>query len=547
MGAFSLIVVINLLNRCAMTVSNESDSDGNDFADEWLRQPDTLFVESSFDSQLNSPKKNKGGKKIDSGSEGFGDFNISDQLVQNLKSGMGLDKLFDLQKLMLEKVKESCDANGFFGFQHGSICESDLCVCSSTGSGKTIAYLLPVIHAMQSVKGSLPGLPKVLVLAPTKDLVDQIASVCVQLVSSTGFVVFKIGSSSCTLAEEAQSLVSECPFTNEFRPIGADIVIATPGRLAEHLRNTKGFSLKYLRFLVIDEVDALFNTHPFDWLHQIETSVYCNDSAIPRLRPNNRLLKDLLRNDWVPFQKILVSATFPTDDKVLHPFHLQNPRLIISESIFKSKKTLNAFDSSSLMTIPSNISIRFSACEDSDKPLLFLCFVLTMKVRRFLCFVNGPGTAQKLSSLLYFMMDKKSDVCFLEKSNTHEHAKLLTKFKNGELNGVISNDVLARGIDQEFETVLNYDSKLDAKTFVHRVGRCGRAGRKGTAYSLVSPYEVDDFLHMAKSLGIENPETKNFHSDEISDLQPKYVESLQQLKLKSFSQKTKGHQKTKSS
>ena len=96
--------------------------------------------------------------------------------------------------------------------------------------------------------------------------------------------------------------------------------------------------------------------------------------------------------------------------------------------------------------------------------------------------------------------------------------------------GIISSDVLARGVDQEFENVLIYDSVLDAKKFVHRVGRCGRAGRKGIAYSFVSPYEIDVFLHMTSVLKVDKLECMSVDEEHVKSLRPQYVECLQQLK-----------------
>ena len=172
--------------------------------------------------------------------------------------------------------------------------------------------------------------------------------------------------------------------------------------------------------------------HPFDWLTQIETSIHCGDPAVPRIDPRNRKLKDLLRNDWVPMQKILVSATFPTSTEVLQPFQLHKPKLIVSENIFKSSQTMLS-SGGNLMFIPSNISVKYIICEEMDKPLIFLYFLMELKLSRFLCFTKGCKTAEKLFSL-FNLMSRDANVCFLSKAKPNQHASLLKKFSKGEIN-----------------------------------------------------------------------------------------------------------------
>ncbi len=208
-----------------------------------------------------------------------------------------------------------------------------------------------------------------------------------------------------------------------------------------HRMLCSGFSLKYLRFLVVDEVDAFFNLHPFDWLNRIEESVlFDNQDKTPRLHPTDRLAKDLLRSDWVPLQKILVSATFPTTYEVLEPFHLNEPKLIISEIVFRHMENSSSVDMDiddvSLMSIPKNIQISHVVCEEMDKPLLFLYFVLKRKLPKFLCFVKGLQKAEKLHTLAK-KMEPNCNICFVSKLKDRKHAQLLSKFSRGEYQVIV--------------------------------------------------------------------------------------------------------------
>merc|ERR1712117_256077 len=115
-----------------------------------------------------------------------------------------------------------------------------------------------------------------------------------------------------------------------------------------------------------------------------------------------------------------------------------------------------------------------------NKPLEFLYYLVVHKMTRFLCFVNEANFPEKLFN---FAMDTggttDSKICYLSKANAKQHKDLIQKYTDGEIDGIISTEQLSRGMDINFNIVFNYDSTLKAKYFVHRSGRCGRAGRKG--------------------------------------------------------------------
>ncbi|XP_071500712.1 uncharacterized protein, partial [Diadema antillarum] len=193
---------------------------------------------------------------------------LDKRLVSTLSS-LRIEKLFPVQHhvipVILETLKYGLHA-GCAGFR-----PRDVCVSAPTGSGKTLAYAIPIVQAL--LDRVVPQI-RALIVLPTRDLATQVHKVMASLCQNTSLKSVLIGGTK-TFAHEQSLLVKESD--GELRS-AADIVVATPGRLVDNLNQTPGFSLKHLRFLVIDEADRMMDHISQDWIAQVEKSAYGGDT-----------------------------------------------------------------------------------------------------------------------------------------------------------------------------------------------------------------------------------------------------------------------------
>jgi ATP-dependent RNA helicase DDX51/DBP6 len=182
-------------------------------------------------------------------------FEIHPKLMNNLKKS-GIVELFPVQHFVIPYILRGRDVG----------------VCAPTGSGKTLSYLIPII---QSLIGRSVVRLRALIVLPTRDLAEQVYQVALQFCKGTGIkcaaiyghVPFKVDQETLIDGEES----------------AVDVVIATPGRLVDHLRETNRFTLQHLRFLVIDEADRLQMESFQDWIAKVLDSAYNSAEALPRI------------------------------------------------------------------------------------------------------------------------------------------------------------------------------------------------------------------------------------------------------------------------
>ncbi|GMP33932.1 hypothetical protein CsSME_00007030 [Camellia sinensis var. sinensis] len=334
-----------------------------------------------------------------------------------------------------DQLIEACDN---LGWKHPSKIQAeaiphalegkDLIGLAQTGSGKTGAFALPILQALLET----PQAFFACVLSPTRELAIQIAE--------------------------------------QFEALGSGIgvkcaVVATPGRLLDHLSNTKGFSLRTLKFLVLDEADRLLNE---DFEKAIDELL----SVIPRER-----------------NTYLYSATMTKKVRKLQRACLRNPVKIEAASKYSTVDSLKQ----QYLFVPA----KHKNC--------YLVYILSEKSgSTSMVFTRTCDSTGLLAQML-----RNLGLRAIPISGHMTQAKrlgALNKFKAGECNILVCTDVASRGLDiPSVDMVINYDIPSNSKDYIHRVGRTARAGRSGVAISIVSQYELEWYIQIEKLIGKKLP------------------------------------------
>lgn len=317
----------------------------------------------------------------------------------------------------------------------------NLIAASETGSGKTMAFLLPLL---EKIKGTPKRPIKVLVISPTKELSDQTLKVAKQIARYTNILSFSIyGGKSIT--EQIRDIKK-----------GFHLLVACPGRLQDHILKNN-IDLSGVEYLVFDEADQLMD---LGFLPQIE--------VIMEATPNRK-------------QTLLFSATINDEVKILIKDYLGKGKILKLNEL-KPKAIINEV----FCPIASNLKYSF---------LRFL--IKHKKIKSALIFTNTKEEARILSTLL------KADhypVVVLEGDMTsHQRQKALTSLKSKTSRFLIATDVVSRGIDIPHLThVINYSIPLNLESYIHRVGRTARFENNGEAITLYDNVELDDLNRLLK-------------------------------------------------
>ncbi|KAK3343604.1 P-loop containing nucleoside triphosphate hydrolase protein [Lasiosphaeria hispida] len=447
--------------------------------------------------------------------------------------------------------------------------QGDVVVAAPTGSGKTLAYVLPMVNDIS--KGIVTKLRGIVVL-PTRELVQQVQLACeacvaafgggkgkrVKIGTAVGNKVFKeeqalimgkehqydpagyreymrkqhilfsldsSGESDDGLPELNRKAVK--PMVDHvFHHISkVDILICTPGRLVEHINKTRGFTLDYVRWLVVDEADKLLGQGFQQWL----------DVVMRGLSTQKPSTRDFPGSNKTGPRKVVLSATMTRDLSLLNGLQLSWPSLVLLEGTKAGEQALPALLKESVVKIR----------EPSHKPL----YLVDLLHSEYLAAINESTTAAKentkddeaKSASEASDSDSSSDdeaeaespaakthklnttVLIFTKSNeaalrlsrllailspdfapligtltsstkTSRRAHTLRAFAQGKLQILVASDLVSRGIDLlNLDHVINYDLPISETSYVHRVGRTARAGRAGHAWTLVEYNEARRF------------------------------------------------------
>ena len=371
---------------------------------------------------------------------------------------------------IIESLCETCDALGYKSptpIQSQSIPLAlegrDLIGLAETGSGKTAAFVLPILQALMAKPQQLHSL----ILAPTRELAYQIS----QAVQALGSLI----SVRCAVLVGGMDMIPQAIALGK-KP---HVVVATPGRLLDHLENTKGFSLRQLKYLVMDEADRLLDL-----------------DFGPIL---DKILRILPRDGRRTY---LFSATMSSKVESLQRASLQNPARV-SVSVDKYQTV------SSLIQKMMFIPLKYKD--------LYLIYILNeLAGQTGIIFTRTVNEAQRLSILL-----KKlgfSAIPIHGQLSQQNRLAALNKFRAKSKSLLIATDVAARGLDiPSVDLVLNFDLPQDSKTYIHRVGRTARAGKSGTALNFVTQYDVELFLRIEHFLGKKLDEYLK-HDDVIQEV-----------------------------
>lgn len=533
-------------------------------------------------------------------------WNLPSFLVSNLERD-GYENFFPIQSLVIPDVIAS--------ERHSQIRVRDICVSAPTGSGKSLAFVLPVLNALSNT--TVRRL-RALVVLPSRDLATQVFKVFKRYSEGSQLQVgLAIGQTDFEAEQKALILgftsnISHMPaaareggdfavlrhafnptnpkfaveafarspgyFLGQQRPEGlgngissalstplggrsaVDILVATPGRLIDHLDMTPGFTLQHLRFLVIDEADRLLNQSYQGWIHRVTTAATSSntikhqtnstDQATVRngvslaLDPitwrksmaNNRstsIAASVSRP--VPLRKMLFSATLTRDPQKLASLGLVNPKHFDAHhlNIKAGMQTKGEGDmgmdrhvhaSTQRYSVPPSLSEHKLVCTAEQKPLVLVALLLQhiSEARQHdnglgnmaVVFTSSLDSTHRLARLLQLLWSAAgygpatAIAEFSSALSQKQRSKLMRRCAvpvgssgddQNRVSVIICSDGMSRGMDlPNVGAVINYDVPRYAKTYVHRCGRTARAGKKGRAISVLKGGQMGEFVKMRK-------------------------------------------------
>ncbi len=315
------------------------------------------------------------------------------------------------------------------------LADNDVMARAKTGTGKTAAFALPILHKLITAVNRV-NILSTLVLVPTRELAQQIHASFIQYSLNTDVkIVAAFGGVS--IKPQISNLMK-----------GVDILIATPGRLLDLLSN-EHLSLKNLSILVFDEADRM-----------LDLGFKAEVDQIIKQTPKNR-------------QTLLFSATF--DDSIYK----------FSKLLLKTPKVITIDDKNEVV---GNVE-QLVYSVDADRKRELLSYLIGSKNwQQVLIFTRTKKTADELAKEICKDGIKAQSIHGDKSQGARD--KALLDFKLGKVRALVATDVAARGIDiVDLEYVVNYELPFVAEDYVHRIGRTGRAGKSGLALSLVAPNE----------------------------------------------------------
>jgi superfamily II DNA/RNA helicase len=330
----------------------------------------------------------------------------------------------------------------------------DVVASAQTGTGKTAAYVLPALQMLADTKPSRK--PRVIILSPTRELTIQIAKV---INDFTRFLHLRV-----------VSIVGGVPYGKQLRELSNDfdILIATPGRLLDHMENGR-IDLSEIKMLVLDEADRMLD---MGFIKPIRD--------IAKLTPRNR-------------QTVLFSATMDSKLMSLAKNLLQNPIRIDIAPVKADTQLITQ-------------EIHFMN-DTSQKKKLLDTILDGENVHKAIIFSSTKRNAKKLKTQIDYAGHKVGEMHGDLKQNARN--RILAQFRSGKIKFLVATDVASRGIDvADISHVINYDLPRFSEDYVHRIGRTGRAGKTGTAISLALNSEKQYLRNIEKYIKQKIPRAR---------------------------------------
>ena len=317
----------------------------------------------------------------------------------------------------------------------------DLIACAQTGTGKTAAYILPILNRLAE-KDHPEDVVKALIMAPTRELAQQID------IQFEGFSYFLPVSTVVVYGGGDGALWEQ---QKKGLRLGADIAIATPGRLISHIQHSD-IDLSKVEYFVLDEADRMLDMGFFDDIMQIV-------EKLPKER-----------------QTVLFSATMPPKIRQLAQKVLRNPEEI-NVAISKPNEAI--------------IQAAYICHEGQKMGIIEELFNKPTKNKTIIF----ASSKQKVKDLAYTLKRKRFNVAAMHSDlEQPERESVMLNFKNGKTDVLVATDIVARGIDiDEIGLVINFDVPHDPEDYIHRIGRTARASADGVAITFVSDSEQGKF------------------------------------------------------
>jgi len=357
----------------------------------------------------------------------FKDFNFNPDLLEGLLA-MGFRNATPIQQEAIPLI----------------LAKKDLIACAQTGTGKTGAYLLPVMNMISQTENRHNN---TLILAPTRELAQQIDLQVEALSYFTNISSLTVYGGGDGIAYEQQK--------RSMRE-GVDIIIATPGRLISHLSSGL-LKLDQLEHLVLDEADRMLDMGFYDDIMRIV-------SFLPEKR-----------------QTVLFSATMPPKIRKLASSLLHDPEQI---SIAISKPAAGINQQAYIVHDAQKVKLLTELMKNVEYPSILIFASTKEKVKNLGKVFRGLGFK---AEAFHSDLDQK------------EREGILSEFKNKRVPVLIGTDVLSRGIDVEgISLVINFDVPHDPEDYIHRIGRTARAATTGTAITLVNDKDKRKFANIEK-------------------------------------------------
>ncbi len=329
--------------------------------------------------------------------------------------------------------------------------KKDIIACAQTGTGKTAAFILPLLHNLQEDSCNSEGI-KAIIMAPTRELAQQIDQ------QMEGFSYFSPFSSVAVYGgNDSQAWdIQKHGLQN-----GADVVIATPGRLISHI-NLYKIDFSTVKYLILDEADRMLDMGFYDDIMQIV-----------RYLPKER-------------QTIMFSATMPAKIQQLAKTILNDPeeiRIAISRP-------------------PDSIMQTAFICFEKQKPNIIKYLFSSQEPNKVILFSGSKLKVKEIAKILQRMKFSVGEMHSDLDQSQRDH--VMHEFRNNRINILVATDIVSRGIDiDDITLVINYDVPYEVEDYVHRIGRTARAGEEGMAITFVAPEEQYRFKQIEDFLGKE--------------------------------------------
>ncbi len=388
---------------------------------------------------------------------GFSDFDFSNELIQTLEK-KGYTSPTPIQKAAIPEL----------------LLGRDLVGQAQTGTGKTAAFALPLLERLQENVAH----PQVLVLAPTRELAMQVAE---------AFRSYAAGHPHLKVL----AIYGGSDFRNQINTLrrGVDVVVGTPGRVMDHMRQGT-LNTSKLGCLVLDEADEMLRMGFIDDVEWILEKL-----------PDER-------------QLVLFSATMPSEIRRLSKKYLNNP----AEITIKATEVKERLIRQRYITVQNSYKVEalqrvLEAVSEEGVIIFARTKAITIVV------------AEKLEAFGYNVAILNGDIPQNQRERTVE------RLRQGSVNILVATDVAARGLDVDrIGLVINYDMPFDREAYVHRIGRTGRAGRNGEAILFANPRERSFLSNLERAVGqsiekMEIPDNEVINNNRIKKLQDKLIKA----------------------